>query len=177
MEEPGVTFIHRLALVDESSSVGRGTKVWQFASVIRNSVIGSNCNIATCSIVDGSELGDNVIVSHGAFIDPGMVIRDSVFIGPGVKLCNDAWPRVDKAGFDMGPLIKRDVVITYVDVGASLGAAVVVLPGLTIGADALIAAGAVVTKNVPPAHLYKRDGSMVPISLDKPVRRIRPCST
>lgn len=176
MEESRVTFIHRMARVDESSTIGEGTRVWQFASVIRNSEVGRDCSIATCSVVDGAVLGDRVIVSHGAFIDPGIVIGNDVFIGPGVKLCNDAWPRVDKTGFNMEALINREVITTRIDSGASLGAGVIVLPGLVIGADAMIAAGAVVTRNVSSAYLYKRDGSAVPISAEKSIKRMRRCS-
>ncbi len=176
MVESGVTFIHRLALVDDSVKLGRGTKVWQFASVIRNSIVGANCNIATCSIVDGSRLGDNVIVSHGAFIDPGIVIDSDVFIGPGVKLCNDAWPRVEKSGFDIAVMIKGGFEVTRIEAGASLGAGVIVLPGLVIGAGAMVAAGSVVTQNVPAGCLHKRNGNTARIDEDRPIQRMRSCS-
>lgn len=164
--------IHHKAVVDDSVIIGARTRVWQFASVIREAVIGEDCSIASCAIVDGAELGDRVIVSHGAFIDPGILIGSDVFVGPGVKLCNDAWPRVDKAGFDMAALV-ADFITTRIEDGASLGAGVIVLPGIVVGKHGMIAAGAVVTRDVPAGHLYKRDGSMVPIDPARPVQRMR----
>lgn len=164
--------IHHLALV-EDAFVGARTRVWQFASVIRWARLGQDCSVATCSIVDGARLGHRVIVSHGAFIDPGILIGDDVFVGPGVKLCNDAWPRVDKTGFDVAALIDGSFVTTRIENGASLGAGVIVLPGIVIGSCAMIAAGAVVDKDVPAGALYKRNGEMVPIDQAKVVRRMR----
>lgn len=166
-------FVHPKAHVG-NARIGWGTKIWQFASVIRNANIGKHCKVASCAIVDGSRLGDRVIVSHGAFIDPGMRIGNDVFIGPHVALCNDFWPRVDKSDwFDMDDLIDGKIVVTWVGDGASIGANAVVLPGLTIGAGAMIAAGAVVTQDVKDGHLYKRDGSIVPIDPAKTPNRMR----
>lgn len=167
-------FIHPAAQVDRDCHVGARCRVWQFASIIRNAKVGDDCSIATCSIVDGSTLGSNCIVSHGAFIDPGMKIGACVFIGPNVALCNDAWPRVGKDGwFDPDALIKGNIVVTIIEDGASLGANCTVLPGRRIGRDAMIAAGAIVECDVPPRHLYKRDGSIVPIDPSRPIRRMR----
>ena len=73
----------------------------------------------------------------------------------------------------MAQLISHEFVTTRIEDGASLGAGVVVLPGIVIGNDAMIAAGAVVTQNVPASHLYKRDGSMVPIDPERKVERMR----
>jgi len=165
--------VHPKAVVDNTVLIGARSRVWQFASLIRGACIGDDCSIASCAIVDGADLGDRTIVSHGAFIDPGIVIGSDVFIGPGVKLCNDAWPRADKTGFNMAQLISHEFVTTRIEDGASLGAGVVVLPGIVIGNDAMIAAGAVVTQNVPASHLYKRDGSMVPIDPERKVERMR----
>lgn len=167
-------FMHPAAQVDRTCEIGARTRIWQFASVIRKARVGADCSIATCSIVDGSTLGDRCIVSHGAFIDPGMKIGDGVFIGPNVALCNDAWPRVGKEGwFDPGALISGDIVVTIIEDGASLGANSTVLPGRRIGRDAMVAAGAIVERDVPAAHLYKRDGSIVPIDPSRPKRRMR----
>ena len=166
-------FIDPLAKVDSGCVIGARTRVWQFASVIRNAAIGDDCSIASCAIVDGSDIGNGTIVSHSAFIDPGIVIGNEVFIGPHVNLCNDAWPRADKTGWDAAALISGEFVTTRIKDGASLGAGVTVLPGVVIGAGAMIAAGAVVDKDVPDCHLFKRDGSMVPIDPARPVKRMR----
>lgn len=164
--------IHSKAEV-KNATIGARTRVWQFSSVIRDATIGEDCSVASCCIVDGADVGDRTIISHGAFIDPGIVIGDDVFIGPNVCLCNDAFPRADKTGFDMAVLISGEFVTTRIEDGASLGANVTVLPGLVIGAGAMIAAGAVVDKDVPPHHLFKRSGEMVLIDPRRPVRRMR----
>lgn len=169
-------FMHRLANVDSNVVIGRRTKIWQFASVIRHARVGSDCNIASAAIVDGSTIGDSCIVSHGAFIDPGIWIGNGVFIGPHVSLCNDAWPRVSKIGFDISKMIGGGFVTTVIEQGASLGANVVVLPGVVIGMGAMIAAGSVVTKNVPAMHLWKRDGTAVAIE-DRMPERMRKART
>lgn len=165
-------FVHPRAEVKDSI-IGDGCRVWQFASVVRGAVLGNDCSIASCAIVDGARLSNGCIVSHGAFIDPGIEIGCDVFIGPNVNLCNDAWPRTDKAGFDMAKLVSGEFVTTRIGDGASLGAGVTVLPGITIGKGAMIAAGSVVVCDVPDAHLYKRDGSMAPIDPSRTVRRMR----
>lgn len=170
--------IHPTAHVDEfarvtDSEIGARSVVWQFASVVRSARIGQDCSIASCAIVDGARLGDRVRVSHSAFIDPGIVICNDVFIGPHVSLCNDAWPRTDKNGFDVAAFVSGEFVTTRIEEGASLGAGVIVLPGLTIGKGAMVSAGAVVTKSVPDCHLVKRSGEMVPIDPARAVQRMR----
>lgn len=164
--------VHRLAHVDKSV-VGARTKVWQFASVIRDARIGEDCTIASCALVDSATIGDRCIVSHGAAVEPGVLIGDDVFIGPQVVFCNDAWPRVCKTGFDMESLLHGELIVTAIEDGASIGAGAVVLPGITIGAGAMIAAGARVDRDVPAAHLLKPDGTMTPIDPARPIRRMR----
>lgn len=145
--------IHKKAHV-EGAKVGEGTKVWQFASVVRGAVIGQNCTIAANAIVDGSSLGDRCLVGHGAGIHPGAQIGNDVFIGPGAVICNDAWPRAHKRGFDAQAL---SVVI---EDGASIGAQAVILPGVAIRAGAMVAAGAVASRDVPARHLLLANGQM-----------------
>lgn len=151
-------FVHPCAQVDHECEIGKRTRVWQFASVIRHAKLGDDCSVATCSIVDGSRLGDRVIVSHGAFVDPGIEIGNDVFVGPGVKFCNDIWPRFSKEGwFDIVDLITGKIVVTRVEDGASIGAGAIIMPGITVGRGAMVAAGAVVAFDVKPGHLYKPD--------------------
>ncbi len=167
-------YVHPMANVDATASLGPRTKVWQFASVVRGAKVGSDCSIASCAIVDGALVGNGTIISHGAFIDPGIRISDGVFIGPNVSLCNDNWPRVDKAGwFDVRDLVSGEIVVTHICNGASLGAGVVVLPGVIIGAGAMIAAGAVVGDDVPDLMLFRRDGTMQPIDPARNPKRKR----
>lgn len=153
---------HPYALVHTDCVVGPRTKVWQFASVIRGAKIGADCVIASCAIVDGSTVGNNCRISHGAFCDPGMQIGNDVFIGPHVALCNDYWPRVAREGwFDMDDLVSGKIIVTKIEDGASLGAGAILMPGVTIGCGAMVAAGAVVTQDVPANSLYRRNGKIV----------------
>lgn len=130
-------------------------KVWQFASVIRGAVLGEHCVIGACAIVDGARLGVGVRVGHGASVHPGAVLGDDVFVGPGAVICNDAWPRTHKLGWSMP---ERPVVI--VEDGASIGANATVLPGVRIGRHAMVAAGSVVTCDVPDNHVFLHKGSI-----------------
>lgn len=165
--------IHHLAHIDETATVGPLSRVWQFASVIRRAVIGEQCNIASASIVDGARIGNRCIVGHGAFAGPGTEIEDDVFIGPGAIACNDAWPRVTKDDFDMTGLIDGSIVTVRIQRGASIGAGAVILPGITVGMNAMVAAGATVTRNVPHDFLWKRDGTAEGIDPEAPMLRIR----
>lgn len=154
-------FVHELAQVDEGCVIGQHSRVWQFASVIRKAKIGEDCSIASCSIIDGCTLGDRVIVGHGSFIGPGMMIGNDVFIAPLVTFCNDFWPVVSKDGwFDMDDLITGNTVVSIVRDGASIGAGAVIMPGIVIGTEAMIAAGAVVNRNVPDKHLFRVGGEI-----------------
>ena len=144
---PGI-FVHRLALC-ESDEVGAGTQIWAFAHVMKGAVIGRDCNIGDHAFVEtGARVGDRVTLKNQAMVWDGVEIGDDVFVGPGVSFTNDVFPRsrrlpaVAKAGW---------LVPTRVENGASLGARCVILPGAHIGAYAMVAAGAVVTRGVP-AH-------------------------
>lgn len=166
--------IHPRATIGDGVKIGSGTRVWQNASVIRGAVLGQECRVAAGAIVDGSRVGDRSIISHCAFIDPGMEIGADVFIGPFVAMCNDAWPRVEKEGwYDIGVLVSGSIVVSRIENWASVGAHATILPGIVIGEGAMIAAAAVVDRDVPPHHLFKRDGSIVPIDTSRPIRRMR----
>jgi UDP-2-acetamido-3-amino-2,3-dideoxy-glucuronate N-acetyltransferase len=167
--------IHELAHV-EHSRIGARTCVWQFASVIRNAVVGDDCRIAANAIVDGASIGDRTSVSHAAFINPGIQIGSECFIGPGVKLCNDFWPRVDKVGwFDMEDLIRGRIIVTIIEDGASIGAGAVLMPGVRIGARSMVGAHATVHRDVPPDHLWRDFGEPIRIDPSR-IKRKRFCS-
>lgn len=155
--------IHPKAHV-EGSTIGARTKVWQFASITRGTVLGEDCSVAPFALLDGAKFGDRCIVSMFVAMGAGFIIGDDVFIGPSVTFCNDAWPRANKEGFDLAGLQDGSIVCVRVGNGASIGANAVILPGVTIGEGAMIAAGAVVGRDVPARHLFKRDGSMQPIT-------------
>lgn len=156
-------FIHPKAHV-EDSTIGAHSKVWQFASVIRHSVIGRDCVIASCALLDGAWFGHRCIVSQCCAIGPGFYVGNDVFIGPNVTLCNDKFPATNKDNFY--PEILRDDFLTIkVGDGAAIGANAVILPGVLIGKNAMVSAGVVVSKDVPENHLLRRDGSLSEITL------------
>ena len=139
--------IHALSDV-QSSNIGENTNIWQFVVVLKGAVIGKNCNIcANCFIENDVIVGDNVTVKCGVQLWDGITIEDDVFIGPNATFCNDKYPRSGNKEF----LLLR----TTVKKGASIGANATILPGVTIGEKAMIAAGAIVTKDVPPGVTVK----------------------
>lgn len=169
---PRLGLIHAHAQVDPDVKLGLGVNVWQFASVIRGAVLGDNCNIASTAIIDGATLGKNCKIGHGASVHPGARIGDDVFIGPSACLCNDMWPRTEETGFSVQKLLDGFTSIIVED-GASIGAHAVILPGVVIGEKAFVAAGAVVSANVPAKALWTREGTIVPYVACKARVRMR----
>lgn len=163
-------FIHPKAHV-EDSTIGARTKVWQFSSVIRGTVLGEDCVVASNVTLDGPVFGDRCKISPGVDIGPGFLIGNDVFIGPNVVLCNDRWPAADQEGFDLASLQRGAWAVIVAD-GASIGANAVVLPGVRIGVGAMIAAGAVVNRSVPAHHLFRRNGTIEPIGSQMNTRRM-----
>ncbi len=137
--------IHRLADV-QTSAVGEGTTIWQFAVVLKEAIIGTNCNINCHTFIENKvKIGDSVTVKSGVFLWDGIELEDHVFIGPNVTFTNDKFPRskVYPAEFQQTKICHH----------ASIGANATILGGITVGAHALIGAGAVVTKDVSPYTL------------------------
>jgi UDP-2-acetamido-3-amino-2,3-dideoxy-glucuronate N-acetyltransferase len=136
--------------VDESAVIGDGTKIWHLAQVRENAELGSGCIIGRGAYVGpGVVLGDNVKLQNYALVYEPARLEDGVFIGPAAVLTNDMYPR----SVDVSGKLKRaddwhaDGVL--VREGASVGARAVIVPGRVIGRYALVAAGAVVTRDVP----------------------------
>jgi acetyltransferase-like isoleucine patch superfamily enzyme len=154
----------------KDATIGARSIVWEFAQVIRGAVIGEDCSIGGCAIVDAARLGHRCAVGHGAQLHPGVRIRDDVFIGPGVIVCNDSWPRVGKDGFNAVALLSGEFVTVEIHDGVSIGAGAIILPGVIIGSGSTVAAGAVVTHSMPPCTLWKRIGGWVPIMARRPER-------
>jgi len=137
--------IHKLADV-QSSNIPESTRIWQFVVVLPGAVIGENCNICSqCFIENDVRMGNNVTVKNGVYLWDGIRIEDNVQIGPNVTFTNDKYPRAKQAFELQRTTIKK---------GASIGAASVILGGVTIGENALIGAGSVVTKDVPANELW-----------------------
>lgn len=151
--------IHPTSLV-LTKDIGVNTSVWQFCVISEGVKIGDDCNICShCFIEEGVTLGDRVTIKNGVQLWTGLHIESDVFVGPNVSFCNDRVPRSKQH--------PERYLITTVQTGASIGAGAVILPGLTIGHNALVGAGAVVTRNVPanatvtgnPAKIINFDGA------------------
>lgn len=141
-------YIHPLADVEEGAQIGAGTKVWRFAHVRTGAVVGEKCMLGNCSYVDsGVIMGDLVRVQNGCLIYNGVTIEDEVFLGPNMIFTNDLYPRADGRHWV--------IVSTRVCRGASVGANATIVCGTTIGEYAMIAAGSVVTRDVPPFALVR----------------------
>ena len=139
------TFTHPLSDV-QTTTIGTGTRVWQYVVVLPKAVIGDDCNICShCLIENDVIIGDRVTVKSGVQLWDGLRVGDDVFIGPNVTFTNDRLPRSGNRGFI--------AEITVIGDRASIGAGAVLLPGLRVGTGAMVAAGSVVTKDVPDGVL------------------------
>lgn len=140
-------FAHPSAVIDDGSSIGKGTKIWHFSHVMSNCVIGDNCNLGQNVVVSpGVKLGNNVKVQNNVSIYTGVNCEDDVFLGPSMVFTNVINPRsaISRKDEYKETLVKR---------GASIGANATIVCGNSIGEYALIGAGAVVTKPVLPFAL------------------------
>jgi acetyltransferase-like isoleucine patch superfamily enzyme len=127
----------------ETDRVGSGTRIWAFAHVLPGAVIGNDCNICDHVFIEGDVvIGDRVTVKSGVQLWNGVVLGDDVFVGPNATFTNDRMPRSRKW--------PAEFARTIVCGGASIGANATLLPGITIGRNAMVGAGAVVTGDVPP---------------------------
>jgi UDP-2-acetamido-3-amino-2,3-dideoxy-glucuronate N-acetyltransferase len=135
-------FVHPQGIC-ESDRVGEGTRIWAFAHVLPGAVIGEDCNICDGTFVENDVvLGSRVTVKPGVQLYDGLTAEDDVFIGPNATFTNDPFPRSKQYPERFDRTVLRR--------GASIGANATILPGLEIGEHAMVGAGAVVTRSVPP---------------------------
>ncbi len=142
--------IHPSADIEDGASIGEGTSVWQLAQVSRDADLGSNCVIGRGAYIGPKVVvGDRCKIQNYALVYAPARLGHGVFIGPAVVLTNDQFPRA--VNVDGGPKDASDWTIVGVDVGdgAAIGARAVCVAPVRIGAWATVAAGAVVTKDVP----------------------------
>ena len=135
-------FVHALGIC-ESTTVGSDSTIWAFAHVLPGAVIGRNVNICDHVFIENDVIvGDRVTVKSGVQLWDGIELQDDVFVGPNATFTNDGFPRSKK--------YPESFPRTIVEKGASIGGGAVILPGVCIGRNAMIGAGAVVTRDVPP---------------------------
>ena len=145
LDPPGVhpdAYLHDLALVDQGAAVGARTRVWAWAHVLPDASIGADCNVCDHTYVEGGvSLGDRVTVKCGVYLWDGVTAEDDVFIGPAAVFTNDLVPRSGRRPQEWA----RTVLAT----GCSIGANATLVAGHRVGRYAMVAAGAVVTRDVP----------------------------
>lgn len=136
------TQIHPLSDV-QSNEIGDGTRVWQYCVIFPEAKIGKNCNICAQVLIENDVIiGDDVTIKSGVQLWDGTRIGNRVFIGPNATFTNDLFPRSKQ--------YPDQFLKTEIKDGVSIGANSTILPGLTIGEGAMIGAGAVITKSIPP---------------------------
>lgn len=139
-------FIHESSYIDEPVSIGAGTKIWHFCHVQKGAVIGENCSLGqNVNISNNVKIGNGCRIQNNVAVYEGVELEDHVFCGPSCVFTNDLTPR---AKYPKGP---QGFVKTLIKRGASIGGNATIVCGNTVGEWALIASGAVVTKDVP-AH-------------------------
>lgn len=141
-------FSHETAVLDEGCTIGDGTRVWHFSHIMKDSVLGENCNIGQNVVVSpGVKLGNNVKVQNNVSIYTGVECEDDVFLGPSCVFTNVTNPRsaVNRRGQYEKTIVRK---------GASIGANATIVCGNDIGKFAFIGAGAVVTKEIPAYSLW-----------------------
>ncbi|RRS06933.1 N-acetyltransferase [Pseudoalteromonas sp. J010] len=133
--------IHPLADV-KTDNIGSDTTIWQFAVVLKGAQIGCNVNVCAHTLIEGDVIiGDRVTIKSGVYLWDGLRIEDDVFIGPNATFTNDVMPRSKQ--------YPEHFPLTMLKKGASIGANATILPRVVIGQNAMVGAGAVVTKSVP----------------------------
>ena len=138
---------HETAVIDPGCTIGDGTHIWHFSHIMPGCSIGRNCNIGQNVVISPQVvLGDNVKVQNNVSVYTGVTCGDDVFLGPSCVFTNVVNPR--------SAVSRKDQYLkTYVGKGASIGANATIVCGHTIGEYAMIGAGAVVTKDIPPYAL------------------------
>lgn len=138
-------FIHESAYVDEGAKVGAGTRIWHFCHVLPGAEIGENCSLGqNVMVANNVRIGNGVKIQNNVSVYEGVVLEDYVFCGPSMVFTNVLTPRSE---FPRNTA--ADYATTLVKRGASIGANATIVCGVTLHEGAFVAAGAVVTKDVP----------------------------
>lgn len=142
-------FVHESAFVDEGASIGRGTKIWHFTHVMGGAEIGTDCTLGqNVFVANKVRIGDGVKIQNNVSVYEGVILEDYVFCGPSMVFTNVKTPR---SAYPRDP--SDEYLSTRVRHGATIGANATVVCGVIIGEWAFVAAGAVVTRDVPPYAL------------------------
>ena len=136
-------FAHKSAYIDQPCTIGEGTKIWHFSHIMKDAKIGSGCNLGQNVLIAISvQIGNNVKIQNNVAVYTGTVIEDDVFLGPSCVLTNVTNPR--------SQIVRQNLYEkTVIRRGATIGANATIISNLELGRYCFIAAGAVVTANVP----------------------------
>lgn len=138
-------FAHETAVVDPGSEIGEGTQVWHFSHVMAGAKIGKRCKLGqNVFVAKGAVVGNNCKIQNNVSIYEGVILEDDVFCGPSMVFTNVKTPR---SAFVRNT--SDDYIRTLVKRGASIGANATVICGVTIGCNAFVGAGSVVSRDVP----------------------------
>lgn len=136
---------HESAFVDDGAQIGKGTKIWHYSHVMPKTVIGENCSLGqNVFVANGVTIGNGVKIQNNVSVYEGVILEDYVFCGPSMVFTNVRTPRSEFPRNTSG-----DYAVTRVKRGASIGANATIVCGVTLHEGAFVAAGAVVTKDVP----------------------------
>lgn len=142
-------FVHESSYVDSNVKIGQGTKIWHFSHIQSGAVIGEKCSIGqNVYIANNVQVGNYVKIQNNVSIYEGVELEDYVFCGPSMVFTNDLTPR---SKYPKGSSNYQKTLVKY---GATIGANATIICGNTIGKWAMIASGAVVTKDVPDFALF-----------------------
>lgn len=141
-------FIHESSFIDDDVVIGEGTKIWHFCHIQSGARIGENCTLGqNVNVSNHVKVGNQVKIQNNVSLYEGVELEDGVFCGPSCVFTNDLTPRAE---FPKGAAGYKRTLVKH---GASIGANATIVCGHTIGEYAMIAAGAVVTKDVEPYTL------------------------
>lgn len=137
-------FVHESSYIDEDVEIGEGTKIWHFCHIQSGARIGKNCSLGqNVNISNRVKIGNNVKIQNNVSVYERVELEDGVFCGPSCVFTNDLTPRAE---FPKGSAGYKKTLVKH---GASIGANATIVCGHTIGEYAMVAAGAVVTRDVP----------------------------
>jgi acetyltransferase-like isoleucine patch superfamily enzyme len=157
--------IHPSATIDPHAEIGDGSMVWVNVQVRENAKIGKNCVLSKDVYIDCNvSIGDDCKIQNSVSVYDGVTIESQVFVGPNASFTNDKVPRAFNSDWR--------ITKTLVKKGASLGANCTIICGIVIGEYAIVAAGSVVTKDVPPYSLVVGNPARVVAKIDKAGNKI-----